>query len=88
VIFRKVCGCKEGEVGGGQSILHNEFHYVYSPTNIIMVIRSRRMRLEGHIACVGMRRYRVLVGMRALRRPRHRWEDNIKVRLKDTGLWR
>jgi hypothetical protein len=68
--------CKEREVGGGQSKLHNEFHYLYSPTNI-MVIRSKRMRLAGPIACIGMRRYRVLVGiaagMRALGRPRHRW---------------
>jgi len=57
-----------------------------------MVIRSRRMRLAGHIACIGMGRYRVLVGIaagtRALRRPRHRWEENIKVGLKDTKLWR
>jgi len=27
-------------------------------------------------------------GTRALRRPRHRWEDNIKVGLTDTRLWR
>jgi len=50
------------------------------------------MRLAGHIACIGVRRFRVLLGiaagMRALRRPGHRWEDNIKVGLKDTGLWR
>lgn len=91
MIFRKVCGCKEGEVGGAQSKLHNELHYLYSPTNI-MVIRSRRMRLAGHIACIVMKRYRALVGIaagtRALRRCRHTWEDNIKVGLKNTGLWR
>jgi hypothetical protein len=91
VIFRKVCGCKEGEVGGGQSKFHNECHYLYSPANI-MVIRSRRMRLAGHIVCIGVRRFRVLLGIaagtRALRRSRRRWEDNIKVGSKDTGLWR
>jgi len=34
--------------------------------------------------------YRVLVGRpeeeRPLRRPRRRWEDNIKMELRDTGL--
>ena len=55
----------------------------YSP-NIVRVIKSRRMRWEGHVAHMGERRdvYRVLVGKREgkrpLRRPRRRWEDNIK----------
>jgi len=44
-------------------------------------------------ACMGERRgmYRVLVGKpegkRPLWRPRHRWEENIKLNLKDVGLW-
>jgi hypothetical protein len=43
------------------------------------------MGWAGHVACVGERRgvYRVLVGKpegkRPLGRPRHRWEDNIKM---------
>jgi len=55
----------------------------YSP-NIVRVIKSRRMRWEGHVAHMGERRdvYRVLVGKpegkRPLRRPRRRWEDNIE----------
>lgn len=72
--------------------MHNEFHFLYSPTNIIMVINSRGLRLAGHIACRGVRRYRglmgIAVGTRALRRPRHWWDGNIKVGLTDTGLWR
>ena len=49
------------------------------------VIKSRRMRRAGHVACMGERRgvYRVLVGKsegkRPLGRPRRRWEDNIKI---------
>ena len=52
-------------------------------------IKSRRMSLGGHIACMGEGRgvYRVLVekpeGRRTLGRPRHRWEDNIKMDLKE-----
>ena len=45
----------------------------------------------GHVACMEERRvvYRVLVGKlegrRPLGRPRHRWEDNIKMDLQDVG---
>ena len=53
--------------------------------NIVRVIKSRRMRWAGHVACVGERRgvYRVLMGKpegrRPLGRPRRRWEDNIEM---------
>jgi len=55
------------------------------------VIKSRRMRWVGHVACMGERRgvYRVLVekpeGTRPLGRPRRRWENNIKMDLKEMG---
>jgi hypothetical protein len=56
---------------------------MYSSPNIVQVIKLRRMRWAGHVACLGERRgiYRVLVGKpegkRPLETPRHRWEDNI-----------
>jgi hypothetical protein len=49
------------------------------------------MRWAGHVAHAGVRRgaYRVLVkkpeGRRLLIRPRHRWEDNIKMDLQEVG---
>jgi len=49
------------------------------------------MRWAGHVARMGERRgvYRVLVGKpegkRPLARPRHRWEDNIKMDLQEVG---
>jgi hypothetical protein len=49
------------------------------------------MRWVGHIAQMGEQRgvYRVLVGKpegkRPLGRPRHRWEDNIKIDLQEVG---
>ena len=55
------------------------------------MIKSRRMRWAGHAARMGERGgvYRVLVGKpegkRPLRRPRRRWEDNIKMNLKEVG---
>jgi hypothetical protein len=51
------------------------------------MIKSRRMRWAGHAARVGEKRisYRILLGKldgkRPLRRPRHRWVDNIKMDL-------
>ena len=51
----------------------------------------RRVRWAGHVARMGERRgiYRVLVGKpegkRPLERPRHRWEDNIKMNLQEVG---
>jgi hypothetical protein len=45
--------------------LHNEeLHNLYSSPNIIRMIKSRRMRLAGHVARMGETRnaYRVLVG--------------------------
>jgi len=51
------------------------------------VIKSRRMRWAGFVTRLGEERdmYRVLVGKpegkRPLRRPRRRWEDNIKLDL-------
>jgi hypothetical protein len=57
----------------------------------VRVIKSRRMRWAGHVARMGERRgaYRVLVGMsegrRPFRRPRSRWEGNIKTDLREVG---
>jgi hypothetical protein len=56
------------------------------------VIKSRRMRWVGHIEGMGERRgvYRVLAGKperkRPLGRPRHKWEDNIKMDLQEVGV--
>jgi hypothetical protein len=56
------------------------------------VIKSKRMRWAGHVARTGKKRnaYMILVGKsegkRPLRKPRHRWEDNIKLDLREIGL--
>ena len=55
----------------------------------VRVIKSKRTRWAGHVARMGERRglYGVLVGKtegkRPLRRPRRRWEDNIKMDLQE-----
>jgi hypothetical protein len=53
--------------------------------------QTRRLRWAGHVARRGERRgaYRALVGKpegrRPLGRPRRRWEDNIKMDLREIG---
>ena len=56
---------------------------------ILLVMKSRRMKWVGHVARMGKRRgaFRLLVGKpekrRPLGRPMHRWEDNIKTDLRE-----
>jgi hypothetical protein len=73
--------------------LHNdELHSLHSSPNIVRVIKSRRMKWAGHVALMGEGRgaYRVLVGRtegkRPLGRPKRRWEDNIKLDVREIGI--
>ncbi|KAJ4438750.1 hypothetical protein ANN_14701 [Periplaneta americana] len=91
-VLRKIFGAKRGEVTGEWRKLHNtELHALYSSPDIIRNIKSRRLRWAGHVARMGECRnaYRVLVGRpegkRPLGRPRRRWEDNIKMDLREVG---
>jgi hypothetical protein len=94
-VLRSVFGPKRGEVTGEWIKLHNEeLSDLYSLPNIVRVVKSRRMRLAGHVVRMeeGRGVHRVLMGKpegkRPLRRPRHRWEDNIKMDLQDVGRGR
>ena len=57
----------------------------------VQVVKSRRMRWAGHVACMGERRgvYRILVGKpegkSLLVRVSCRREDNIKMNLQEVG---
>jgi hypothetical protein len=57
---------------------------LYSPPNVIRMMKSRTVRWAGHVARMGETRnaYTAMVGKpegnRPLGRPRCRWEDNIK----------
>ena len=53
-VLRRIFGPKKDEVTGEWRRLHNkELYAVYSATNIIRVIRSRRLRWAGHVARMG-----------------------------------
>jgi len=58
-------GPRRDEITGEWRRLHNEeLNDLYSSPNIVRVIKSRRMRWDGHVARMGEERgvYRVLVG--------------------------
>jgi hypothetical protein len=71
--------------------LHNEeLHNLYSSSSIIRMMRLRKMRWAGHLYRMGKKKrnaYGILVGKpdskRSLGRPKRRWEDNIKMDLRE-----
>jgi hypothetical protein len=92
-VLRRIFGPNRDEVTGEWRKLHNEkLNGLYSLTNILQVIKLRRMRWAGHVARMreGRGVYRVLVGKpevkRQLGRPRCRWEDNIRMNLQEVGF--
>jgi hypothetical protein len=92
-VLRRIFGPKRDEVTGELRKLHNEeLHNLYSSPDIIRQVKSRRMRWAGHVVRVGEDRkvYKFLVGKpegkRPLGRPRRRWEDWIRIDLREFGL--
>ena len=86
---RRIFGPKRDEVTGEWGIIHNEeFNDLYYSPSFVRVIKSR-MRWTRHVARMGERKYAygVLVegieGRNPLGRPRHRWDDNIKLDLQE-----
>jgi hypothetical protein len=75
-----------------RKLCNDELHDLYSLCNTVRMIKSRRMRWPGHVVCMGVGRgvYSILVGRpegkRPLGRPRHRWEDNMKMDLREIGI--
>ena len=56
------------------------------------MIKSRKLRCAGHVARIeeGRSAYKIstgrATGKRLLGRPRRRWEDNIRMDLKEIGI--
>ena len=57
VVLRRIFGLRRDEVTREWWRLHNEeLNDLYSSPNIVHVIKSRRMRWAGHVACMGAER--------------------------------
>jgi hypothetical protein len=92
-VLRRIFGPKRDEVKGEWMKLHNEeLHNLYSYPDIIRQVKSRQMRWAGHVARMAEERkvYKVLVGKpegkRPLGRPKRRWEDGIRMDVREIGL--
>jgi len=91
-VLRGIFGPKRDEVTREWRKLHNEeLNHLYCSPDVVRMIKSRRMRWAGHVACMGERRgiCWVLVGKYEGRRPlgrdRCRLEGNIKMDLQEVG---
>jgi hypothetical protein len=73
-VLRRIFGPRSEEDGSWRKLHNEELHSLYSSPNIVRVIKSRRMRLAGHVARMGEGRgvYRVLVGRPEGNRPLER----------------
>jgi hypothetical protein len=60
-VLRKIFGPKREEDGLWRKLHNDELYNLYSSTNIVKVIKSRRMRWAGHVTNMGEGRgvYRV-----------------------------
>jgi hypothetical protein len=93
-MLRRTFGPKREEVAGGRRSLHHEgLHNLYASTNIISMVKSKKMEWARHVVCVGEMRnvYVILVGRpegkRPLGKPMRRWEYNIRMDLRNT-MWK
>jgi hypothetical protein len=88
-MLRGILGPKREEVAGGRRRLHNEeLHNLFVSPNIIRVIISKRIKWAVNVAHTREVRNRGILigkpeGKRPLGRPKRRWEDNIRLDLRE-----
>ena len=87
-ILKRIFGPKREENGEWRRLHSKELHSLYHSPNIDRVIRSRKVRWPGLLDRMeeGRSAFRILTGEptrnKSLGRPRHIWEENIKMDLK------
>ena len=83
---------KRDENGEWRRLHNEELHSLYCSPNIVRVIKYRRLRWAGHVVRMEEDRsaFKILTcipaGKRPLGGPRRRWEDNIRMDLKEIGV--
>jgi hypothetical protein len=88
-VLRRIFEPKREETGYWRKLHYEELHNLYSSPNINRMIKSKKIRWARNGARMGAKKnaYRILVGKpegkKMLGRPRRRWEDNIKIYLRE-----
>jgi hypothetical protein len=88
----RIFGPKMEEDGLWKKFHNDELHSLYSSPNVVRAVKSRRMWWAGHVARMEEARdvYRILAvrpeSKSKMGRPRCRWEDNIKLDLREIGI--
>ena len=88
----KLFGPKRDENGEWRRLHSEEHQSLYHSPNIVRVIKTRRLRWEGHVARMeeGRSAFKILTGKptgkRPLGWPRRKWEDNIRMVLEEIRI--
>ena len=79
-------------MGEWRRLYKEELHSLYRSPNIVSVIKSGIIKWAGHVARMeeGRSAFKILTGKptgkRPFGRPKRRWEDNIRMYLKEVGI--
>jgi hypothetical protein len=90
--LRRIFGPKRDSNGKWRRLHNVELHYLYRSPNVVRVVKLRRLRWAGHVARMeeGRSSFKILTGTPAEKRPlgspRLRWEDNIRMDLKEIDI--
>jgi len=88
----RIFGPKREKDGLWKKMYNDELLSLYSLPINVRVIKARMLRWAGHVTCMGEGRgvYRVLVGRpkvkRQLGRSRRKWEDIVKLDLREIDI--
>ena len=88
MILRRIFGHKRDEYGEWSRLHNEELQSLYYSSNIVRMIKSRRLRWASHVARIeeGRSAFKILIGTpsgkRPLGRPTRRWGDNIRMDLE------
>ena len=81
---------KRDESGDWRRLQNEELHSFYRSSNVVTVIKPRKLRWAGHVATMeeGRSAFKISTNTSAGKRPlgRPRWKENIRTYLKEIGM--
>jgi hypothetical protein len=84
-VLRRISGLNRDEMVGWRKLHNEELNDFYSLPNIILMIKARRMRLACHVAHLERRGVCKGFLLERLKEEITRWNDNIKMDLREVG---